>query len=295
MRLPPKTPADAPRLTDAAALAAHRRRTETVSGGPARFLHDVAMDELQERLNDVNREFTTPAIVTGFPQIWGDFLPGARCVTDTPVLDLAEGSHDLVVHAMALHWADDPVGQIVQCHRALRPDGLFLAVCFGGETLAELRAALAEAEVRITGGLSPRVAPMAELRDVGGLLQRAGLSLPVADALRKTVTYADALALLRDLRAMGETNALATRHRATPPRALFPEMARIYAESYPVEENRIQATFEFVFLTGWSPHESQQKPLRPGAATNRLADALNTTEFDETANPVHDQPDDRGP
>ncbi|MEJ6393381.1 methyltransferase domain-containing protein [Gymnodinialimonas sp. 2305UL16-5] len=295
MRLPSETP----QLTDPTALSAHRRRADI---GAARFLHDEAMSELHERLIDVNRRFTSPAIVTAFPKIWREFLPDARIVASGEVLDLEAGAHDLVIHAMALHWADDPIGQIVQCQRALRPDGLFLGVSFGGETLHELRAALGQAETQIMGGLSPRVAPMAEIRDMGGLLQRAGLSLPVADSLRKTVTYRNAIALIHDLRAMGETNALIARHRAIPPRALFLEMAAIYAEAYPAEENRIQATFELVFLTGWSPHESQQKPLRPGAATTRLADALKVTEyiaptgasFDETANPVHDRSDDKG-
>lgn len=207
-------------------------------------------------------------------------------------LELETGAYDLVVHAMGLHWADDPVGQVVQCARALAPDGLFMSVAFGGTTLTELRQALAVAEAQVMGGLSPRVAPMAEVRDMGALLQRAGLALPVADTLRKTVTYSDALALMHDLRAMGETNALAGRHRAIPPRALFPTAAAIYAESFPAPEKRIQASFEFVFLTGWAPHESQQKPLRPGAATSRLAEALGTTEFDEGANPVHDPPED---
>ncbi|WP_461426875.1 methyltransferase domain-containing protein [Gymnodinialimonas sp.] len=206
-------------------------------------------------------------------------------------LDLEIGSYDLVVHAMGLHWADDPVGQVVQCARALEPDGLFLAAAFGGATLTELRQALAMAETQVMGGLSPRVAPMAEVRDMGALLQRAGLALPVADTLRKTVTYSNVLALMHDLRAMGETNALAGRHKAIPPRALFPTAAAIYEESFPAKENRIQASFEFVFLTGWVPHESQQQPLRPGAATSRLATALNVTEFDEGANPVHDLPE----
>jgi len=259
-----------------------------------RFLQDEAMVEIRERLQDVNRRFTKPAIVTDFPKIWGNLLPNSKIVTATEVLDLGQTGHDLVVHAMGLHWSDDPVGQVVQCARALKPDGLFMAVAFGGDTLTELRSSLASAEAMVAGGLSPRVAPMAEIRDMGALLQRAGLALPVADSLRKTVTYRDAIALMRDLRAMGETNALAARHRVIPPRALFPQTAAIYAKEHPAEENRIQATFELVFLTGWAPHESQQQPLRPGAATHRLADALNTSEFDETAKPVHDRPDEEG-
>lgn len=283
------------------------------------------MLELEERLNDVNRRFTSTAVVTDFPQIWCEFAPSGKIVPMAETLDLRESAHDLVIHAMSLHWADDPVGQIVQCRRALKPDGLFLAVAFGGTTLSELRDVLAEAEAQVTGGISPRVAPMAEVRDMGGLLQRAGLALPVADNLRKRVTYSNAIALMHDLRAMGESNALAERHRMIPPRALFPTAAALYAQKHPAEENRIQATFELVFLTGWAPHESQQKPLRPGAAKHRLADALGVEEFterapsgaikdrnaptdateehsapeaatfDETDKPVHDRPDDESP
>ena len=244
---------------------------------------------------DVNRRFTSTAIVTDFPKIWRKFDENAEILAMQDTLALQAGAHDLVIHAMSLHWADDPVGQIVQCRRALKPDGLFLGVAFGGATLNELRDVMAQAEAQVMGGISPRVAPMAEVRDMGSLLQRAGLALPVADSLRKRVTYPDAIALMRDLRAMGETNALADRHRATPPRALFPAAAALYAQNHPAEENRIQASFELVFLTGWAPHESQQVPLRPGAATHRLADALGTDEFDETAQPVHDRRDDESP
>lgn len=280
-----------PRLVDPDRLARSRARARLDRAG---FLHDEARAELQERLIDVNRRFTAPAVVTPFPAAWAGLAPGARIVAPDDVLDLVPGAHDLVVHAMALHWADDPVGQIVQCRRALRPDGLFLSVAFGGATLAELRAALAQAETEIMGGLSPRVAPMAEIRDMGALLQRAGLSLPVADRLPRTVTYADAFALMADLRAMGETNALLDRHRAPVPRRLFLRMAEIYAARFPAADDpaRIHATFEMIFLSGWAPHESQQKPLRPGSAAARLADALGTKEFDETARPVLHPSDD---
>jgi len=268
---------------DRTTLARRRARARLDQAG---FLHDEAKFELQERLIDVNRSFTTPAIVTPFPEIWADFLPGVTLIADTETLDIAPGAHDLVIHAMGLHWANDPVGQIVQCRRALKPDGLLLAVFFAGDTLAELRAALGQAEIETLGGLSPRIAPMGELRDLGGLLQRAGFALPVADSTRRDVSYADLPSLMADLRAMGETNALATRHRGPTPRRLFTRAAEIYAESFPAENGRIRATFELAFLTGWSPHDSQQKPLRPGSATSRLADALKTIEFDETAMPV---------
>jgi hypothetical protein len=216
--------------------------------------------------------------VTGLPQVWGDFLPGARVVADAPVLDLAPGTHDLVIHAMALHWAADPVGQMVQARQALKPDGLFLGVCFGGQTLAELRAALATAEAEVTGGLSPRVLPMAEIRDWGGLLQRAGLALPVADALCQNVAYRDLQRLYADLRAMGERNALAARRRVAPPRALFARTAQIYAAHHSSHNGHLRATFELIFLTGWAPDASQPQPLRPGSAKARLADALGVAE-----------------
>lgn len=286
----PATPTR-PRLVDGPRLGRARARARLDVAG---FLHDEAMAELQERLIDVNRTFTAPAVVTPFPQVWAALLPGARLVPPDDVLDLEQGAHDLVVHAMALHWADDPVGQIVQCRRALQPDGLFLSVAFGGETLTELREALAQAETEVTGGLSPRVAPMAEIRDMGALLQRAGLALSVADRLPKTVTYPHAFALMGDLRAMGETNALADRHRAPVPRALFQRLAEVYATLFPAkdDETRIRATFELIFLSGWAPHDSQQKPLRPGTAKARLAAALGTSEFDETAQPVLHPSDD---
>jgi SAM-dependent methyltransferase len=273
-------PADRPDLVDQTARAHARTRARLDRAG---FLHDEARLELQERLLDVNRSFTNPALVTPFAEYWSDFLPDAKIVTDGPVLDLAPATHDLVIHAMGLHWAEDPVGQLVQCRRALQPDGLLMVALFGGNNLQELRLSLAEAEAQVMGGLSPRVAPMAEIRDLGGLLSRAGLSLPVADRLPRKVTYASLYHLIRDLRDMGETNALAARHRATPPRALFPRAAQIYERDHSTADGRITATFELVFLTAWAPHDSQQKPLRPGSAAARLAEALNTTEFDETA------------
>lgn len=264
-------------ITDRAALERQRVRAAAMAE-PALFLHDHLSGLIEERLAEVNRSFTSPALITPFPEAFAAILPGARIIADDDVLDLCEGAHDLVVHAMALHWANDPVGQIVQARRALQADGLFLGACLGGRTLSELRTALAEAEVRLTGGLSPRVAPMAEIRDLGALLQRAGLALPVADSLSVTVEYRDALHLMRDLRAMGEGNALAARRRGFSGRALFVEAARIYHDNFALQDGRIPATFEFVFLTGWAPSETQPKPLRPGSASARLADALGVDE-----------------
>ena len=275
-----------PALTDRAALERHRSRARRA--GPETFLFDLVADEIQERLEEVNRSFTSVAVVTGFPEYWAARFPGARIVADTEVLDLAEGAHDLVVHALSLHWANDPVGQIVQCRRALRPDGLFMAAMFGGRSLNELRTALAEAEARITGGISPRVVPMAEIRDIGALLQRAGLALPVADADLRDVTYATLSDLVRDLRGMAETNALAARRRVPMSRALWHDVARIYAGNFPADGDRLKATVETIYLAGWAPDPSQQKPLRPGSARARLSDALSTQELilpDHTGTP----------
>lgn len=271
---PMQTP---PILTDRPALARNRALR-----APALFLQDEVVAETQDRLAEVNRTFTAPAVVTPFPQLWSGFAP---TVEDEEILNLAPQSYDLVVHALCMHWSNDPVGQLVQCRRALRPDGLFLGFLFGGQTLHELRACLAQAEAEVTGGLSPRILPMAEIRDLGGLLQRAGFNLPVADSFTKTVTYPDALALMRDLRAMGEGNALHARLRRPTRRAIFARAAALYAEHHTRPDGRIPATFEIICLTGWAPHESQQKPLRPGSAAQRLADALNTAEL-----PLRDQP-----
>lgn len=264
-----------PKLTDTHALALHRKRAR---GTDALFLQQLAADEIEERLNEVNRSFTNPAIVTGFPQIWEKLLPKAKIVPDDDVLALEKGAHDLVIHAMGLHWANDLVGQLVQSRRSLCPDGLFIGAMFGGQTLSELRAIWAEIETKSTGGLSPRVAPMAEVRDLGGLLQRAGLALPVADCVTKTVTYRSAGHLMQDLRGMGESNALAHRHKRPVTRDELKLVDAAYAEHFSADSGRVRATFELVFLTGWAPDESQQIPLRPGSAHARLADALDTVE-----------------
>ena len=263
-----------PTLTDRATLLRNRARALRA---PALFLHEDAVSEVQERLAEVNRRFTAPAVVTPFPSVWHDALPGARIVADAPVLDLTVGAHDLVIHALGLHWADDPLGQIIQCRRALRADGLLMVLTFGGQTLHELRAALAQAESEVTGGLSPRVVPMGEIRDLGALLQRAGLALPVADAFTRRLLYRDLRHLAQDLRAMGERNALAARHRAPMSRALLQRAESHYLTGF-AEAGRLPATVETIVLTGWAPADSQQKPLRPGSAAARLADALGAQE-----------------
>lgn len=263
----------APRLTDRAALMRNRARA---SGDL--FLHRAAVDEAQDRLAMVNRQFTDIAVVTGQPGLWTKAFPGARIVGDDDVLTLGPEAHDLVIHAMCLHWADDPVGQLVQCRRALRPDGLCLSILPGGETLSDLRMALSRAEIEVTGGLSPRVLPMADLRDLGALLQRAGLALPVADVQPITAEYRDLRHLMHDLRAMGEGNAMTDRLRHATRRAVFDRADAICRDMQERPAGPLLARFDLVTLTGWAPAASQPKALRPGSAQARLAQALGTTE-----------------
>ncbi len=264
----------APPLFDRQALSARRARMREDS----LFLHHTALDEAQDRLSLVNRTFKQPAIVTPCPDLWRAAFPEARIVADDETLDLTPDTHDLVIHAMGLHTANDPVGQLIQCRRALKEDGFLLVFLLGGETLNELRATLGQAESEITGGLSPRIAPMGEIREIGALLQRAGLALPVADSLKLTAEYRDLPHLMHDLRGMGETNVLSNRLRRPTRRAVFARAGALYAEHFATPAGRLRASFELVSLTGWAPSESQPKPLRPGSARTRLADALNTTE-----------------
>ncbi|MEO9823581.1 MAG: SAM-dependent methyltransferase [Paracoccaceae bacterium] len=262
------------RLTDRPALLRNRSRART----EALFLHREAADEIAERLDEVNKTFTSPVLVGHVTQAMVQKFPKAVTISDDERLSLEPAKHDLVVHALGLHWADDPIGQMVQSRLALVPDGLFIGVMFGGDTLNELRTALAEAEVKLTGGLSPRVVPMADMRDLGGLLQRAGFALPVADSRKITVRYPSMTALIQDLRGMGETNALIDRRKTVPQRALFAETETVYAKHFADAEGYLQATFELVYLTGWSPSENQQKPLQPGSAQARFAEALGVEE-----------------
>lgn len=249
-------------------------RQRARAGAAVTFLREAVRAEVEDRLAEVNRRFTTPAVVSGFAGEWD----WPVVVPDADVLDLRPGAHDLVVHDLALHWAADPVGQLVQMRHALRPDGLMMATLFGGQTLHELRACLAEAEIAVTGGLSPRVAPMGEIRDLGALLQRAGYALPVADAVPFDVSYATAFDLMRELRMMGEGNALAGRLRRPTRRDVFLRAAEIYAARFGRGDGRIAATFEVIVLTGWAPGPGQQQPLRPGSAAFRLAEALGAEE-----------------
>jgi SAM-dependent methyltransferase len=205
--------------------------------------------------------------------------PAPALALDEEMLPFGENAFDLVTSVLSLHWVNDLPGALLQIRRALRPDGLFLAAMLGGETLRELRHALIEAEAAVEGGASPRVSPFAGVQDVAGLLQRAGFALPVADSDTINATWADPIALMRDLRGMGETNAVAARRKEfARRRTLFTAGAR-YRSEFTDRDGRISATFQVIYLTGWAPDASQQQPLRPGSAAARLAEALGTEEI----------------
>ena len=237
----------------------HRHRAARPPG-PDQFVNTQAVQEIRCRLHEINRHFESVAVVSGFPEIWRSHFPEATSVQDDETLALEESGHDLVIHAMALHWANDPVGQLVQCRRALVSDGLMVAAFFGGGTLAELRTSIMEAELSLRGGASPRVAPMGEVRDLGGLLQRAGFTRPVADRVKLDLSYSSMASLMRDLRSLGETNALASRPTAFSTRTLFEEASKIYARNFSDDQGRLHATLELIFLTGWAPSPDQRQP-----------------------------------
>lgn len=297
----------APKLFDPA-LRRLRRDRAAESLGDADFLLTEIVERLGERLEDVLRDFPRAAVVgawDGTParilkgrlgietliQVESSPVMAAKAaafgpvvVADEELLPLAEGSFDLVLAPLTLHGVNDLPGALTQIRRALKPDGLFLGALFAGETLQNLRSAFAEAEIQTAGGLSPRVAPFADLRSLGALLQRAGFALPAADLDRIDVTYQEPLRLLRDLKAMGESNPLRERRRAFLRRATLLRALEILTLEAP-EGRPLEARFDVAFLTGWAPHESQQKPLKPGSAVRRLAEALNVPET-----PLSDRP-----
>jgi SAM-dependent methyltransferase len=289
--------AENPMIFDRALLRQRRRRAAAL--GPANFLLDRVADDLAERLATVLRRFDlavdlgTPgeAVRTALARlesvgriVAADVMPDpARgeifVAADEEALPFGDATLDLVVSALALQFVNDLPGILVQIRRALKPDGLFLAALLGGETLTELRQSFAAAESDIEGGVSPRVAPFADLRDLGALLQRAGFALPVTDVDRVTVRYDSVFGLMHDLRRMGATNALLARRRTPLKRATLHRMAEIYAQRFADDDGRLRATFEIIWLSGWAPHPDQQQPLKPGSAKARLADALGTSEI----------------
>lgn len=269
-----------PVLFDRTLLGVRQRRAAEVGAVP--FLLERVAEDMAERLQAVLRVFQHAADI-GTP---GDQVRGALAahvaklspidlpVDESEALGLLPESLDLAVSGLAFQFVNDLPGLLAQIRRALKPDGLLLAATIGGETLTELRQAFAAAESELEGGLSPRVAPFADLRDVGALLQRAGFAVPVTDVDRVVVRYNDAFALMHDLRRMGATNIMAERRRMPLRRATLLRMAQIYLERFADADGRIRATFDIVWLSGWAPHESQQKPLQPGSAKASLEEAV---------------------
>jgi SAM-dependent methyltransferase len=269
-----------PRLIDREALRARQARATRL--GPVTFLLDRVADDMRERLGAVLRDFKDVADVWTAGDVFQEAEPkrfdtlhriGMFDAADE-ALQLAPESLDLALSALALHFANDLPGVFAQIRRALRPDGLFLTALLGGDTLTELRQSFTAAEVELEGGLSPRVLPFADLRDLGALLQRAGFALPVADVDRVVVRYDNAFALMQDLRRMGATNVLTERRRTPLRRATLLRMAQIYGERFADSDGRIRATFDIIWLSGWAPHASQQQPLKPGSAEASLAEAV---------------------
>jgi SAM-dependent methyltransferase len=282
-------------IFDAALL--RRRLARAQKAGRENFLLERAVEDLVDRLATVTRAFTnvldvaSPSPIAAtvltrlFPQAAVKRLapmrePDAHAVIGADErLPVEAQSFDLAVSLLALQAVNDLPGVLAQIRRALKPDGLFIAALLGGQSLQELRDAFTQAELETRGGASPRVAPFADVRDMGALLQRAGFALPVSDVDVLTVRYPDMFGLVRDLRAMGATNALVARERKPLARQTALRAAQIYAERFSDADGRVRATFEIIWLSGWAPHESQQKPLRPGSARMRLADALHTKTY----------------
>lgn len=269
-----------PPLFDFTANLHARRRALKLAGD--RFLDRAAAEGLADRLGAVTRKFQTglwigdavPPEVAPFARDWVrmDF-------NSNEILGVNAGAFDLAVSLFSLQAINDLPGALVQIRRALKPDGLFVGALFGGGTLSELREAFAMAESSTRGGISPRVSPFADVRDLGGLLQRAGFALPVADVERLTVRYGDFFALIRDLRAHGFTNVMSERSRKPLRRDTLALLVSHYCAHHADPDGKLRARFETLYLTGWAPHDSQQKPLAPGSAKSRLADALGTTEM----------------
>ncbi len=285
-----------PAIFDRSLLRRRQQRARAL--GPETFLIDQVAGEVGERLSAIVRQFDRAVdlgsptdavqraliesgkvgtIVAAGPAVGRDPFP--RVAADEEALPFANGSLDLVVSALALQFVNDLPGTLIQVRRALKPDGLLLAALIGGDSLSELREAFTSAESEIEGGISPRVAPFADVRELGGLLQRAGFALPVVDSDRLTVRYDSVFALMHDLRRMGATNVLSERRRTPLKRATLQRLSEIYTERFADTDGRLRATFEIVWLSGWAPHESQQKPLKPGSAAHRLADALGAQEI----------------
>jgi SAM-dependent methyltransferase len=269
-------------VIDRKQMRANQRRAREIESPDADFLYRHVLDDLFLRLSAVNRRFDDTVVIVpeaaGDPETWPETVRRDAVVRhpgeEGEVPSLAAGRYDLAVDLLTLHETNDTPGVLAQIRRALKPDGLFIGCLPGGQTLHELRTSLLSAEAELSGAAHARVLPFMEVRDAGGLLQRAGFALPVADRETITVRYETMFHLMRDLRAMGATNSLHTRNRHFSPRTLFARAAEFYADEFADPDGRIRATFEFIWISGWAPHESQQKPLKPGSAVSRLSDVL---------------------
>jgi len=277
-------------LIDAELAVARRRRAAGHFDPKAAFLMDIVAEEIATRLGAVERQFERGAVLFGGTGAVAEAALATGKIGRIDTVDALDGaaleaasledvpleadSYNLVLAPLFLHLVNDLPGSLIRIRRALKPDGLLMAAIPGAGTLAELNEVLLETEQRLYGGASPRVVPFGEVRAVGGLLQRAGFSLPVADVETYTVRYDSLFGLMADLRALGQANPLADRSKRPVSRRFFLEAAKLYGERFADADGRIRATFSIIFLSGWAPHESQQKPLRPGSAKVRLADAL---------------------
>ena len=255
------------------------------------FLVQWASDQLLSRLSIIKKEFPVclqvgtrasldSSKIKGLKHLVtvDNTMTGNSVIADEELLPFAPKSFDLILSALNLHTTNDLPGTLLQLKQSLKPDGLFLSAILGGETLHELRSIFTQAEMDISGGISPRVAPFADMPQMGALMQRAGFNLPVVDSEIVTVTYDNLFKLILDLRLMGEGNALTQRSKSFNNRELLMRAAELYKKQYSEADGKIVATFEIIFLIGWAPHESQQKPLRPGSAKTRLSEALGTQE-----------------
>jgi len=287
------------RIFDHNLLRQHRLRALSGFEPGSDFIVRRVAEDMADRLSVVERQFECPVLVHGGLPHAAELMSATGKAADFRYIDLCDvpgietakqahadpdyvplepASVDLIVSPLALHVTNDTPGVLVQLRRALMPDGLLLASTPGAGTLGELRESLLAAESELTGGANARVHPFADIRDYGALLQRAGFALPVVDIDEIVVRYSDMFALLRDLRAMGMTSILADRSRKPVNKQLFLKAAEIYAERFSDPDGRIRASFPVIHLSGWAPHENQQKPLKPGSAKTRLADALKTPE-----------------
>lgn len=266
------------KIFDLKALKVRQNRSKIL--GSVKFVDDFAIGQALERLSDINRIFENSAIIGGKAKFWARNLSlnNAFLINDNNHLDFNDKNFDLIIHAMSLHWYDDPVGQLIQVRQALKPDGLMLAFFLGGETLCELRGAFEEAELKTEKGISPRVAPMIGIRDAGDLLVRAGFALSVADKTDLEVSYSSPINLLHDLRRMGETNIMVDRRKTFLKRSTLNSLLKIYTERYRSKKKMggVKATFQLFCLTGWAPSDNQQKPLRRGSATHSFSEVLGT-------------------